>query len=189
MNTPAHLIFAATAFAQPDNRRRSLAALMGGFAPDFSLYALTAVSTLLLGIPAQTVFRELYYSPAWQQVFAIDNSFILWGVALTLSIWRRHDIWMVFCAAALLHLALDFPLHNHDARPHFWPLTDWVFISPFSYWDRAHHGDIVGWIEWAACAGCLFVLWRRFQGFVARVLIALGAVLQLLPTIIWRLIL
>ena len=166
-----------------------MAALFGGFAPDLSLYAMTGVATLVLGIPAERVFRELYYSPTWQQVFAVDNSFVLWGLGCALALWARSRVLTVFCAAALLHIALDFPFHNHDARPHFWPLTDWVFISPLSYWDPRHFGGVVGWIEWLACAVCLVVLWRRFHGVVARCLIGLGAALQLVPMILWRLVL
>ena len=53
--------------------------------------------------------------------------------------------------AALLHLAFDLPLHHSDARPHFWPLSDWVFRPPLSYWNPARHGDLVGAVEIGAC--------------------------------------
>ena len=91
----------------------------------------------------------------------------------------------VFCASALLHLAFDFPFHNDDARPHFWPLSDWVFESPLSYWDRAHHGTLVGAAEWIACAVCLVVLWIRFREPVARTMVASGMALQLAPVALW----
>ena len=134
MNTPAHLLIGAAAFGEKDRRGTTTAAMLGAFAPDLSLYLMVFVSLRVLGIPANTVFDELYYSDTWQQVFAIDNSFVLWGIALLLALWRRSAIWIAFTAAGILHLALDFPLHTHDARMHFWPLTDWKFESPVSYW-------------------------------------------------------
>ena len=30
---------------------------------------------------------------------------------------------------------------------HFWPITDWKFHSPVSYWDTGRGGDIVGLVE------------------------------------------
>jgi hypothetical protein len=185
VNTPAHVIFSAAAFARPDAPRRTVAAILGALAPDVSLYVMVSVSVFILGVPARTVFRDYYYSPEWQLVFAVDNSFILWGVALGIALWRRWTIAAIFCGSALLHLAFDFPLHNHDARMHFWPLTDWKFISPFSYWDGRHHGDLVGRIETGLCLILLLVLFRRFQDWIARVVIGLAAVAQLAPVVIW----
>ena len=47
----------------------------------------------------------------------------------------RSAVLIALFSAALVHLTLDFPLHNDDARAHFWPLTNWKFTSPVSYWD------------------------------------------------------
>ena len=188
MNTPAHLIFAAAAFARPGEKRANIAVLLGALAPDISLYVMAGVSLFILGIPARIVFDELYYSPAWQQVFAIDNSFVLWGFALAVALWAGSRVVTVFCAAALLHLAFDFPLHNHDARQHFWPITDWVFVSPFSYWDSHHHGALIGWIETLACFGLLVVLWLRFRERVTRGLIAGVGLFQLAPVVLWSML-
>lgn len=79
MNTPAHLLIGAAAFARPARGAVLWAAVLGSVLPDLSLYVMAGVSLHLLGIPPQVVFDELYFSPAWQTVFAIDNSFILWG--------------------------------------------------------------------------------------------------------------
>lgn len=77
MNTPAHLIFSAAAFAHPGAPRVDCAALMGALAPDLSLYLLTGVSIIILGVSAETVFRTYYYLPEWQQNFSVGNSFVL----------------------------------------------------------------------------------------------------------------
>lgn len=169
MNTPAHIIFAAAAFARPGQRRVTAAALAGGLAPDLSLYLLAGTSLYILGIPPRTVFGELYFSDAWQQVFAVDNSFLVWGVLLFVALRWKMPALTAFAGAGLLHLAFDLPLHNDDARRHFWPLTDWVFASPVSYWDDDHFGHVVGPIEVAACVALTALLFWRFRSLAARV--------------------
>ncbi len=186
MNTPAHLIMGAAAFGKPLDVRVTWCALGGAFMPDLSLYLMAGVSIFALDIPAERVFRELYYSDAWQQVFAIDNSFVLWGIALALALWFRAGWAIAMTGAALLHLAFDFPLHNHDARMHFWPLTDWKFYSPFSYWQSSRGGDVVGMIEIVIVAVLSVWLIRRFQDIWLRGVFVLLALLQVAPFFIWR---
>ncbi|SLN13661.1 hypothetical protein ROA7450_00207 [Roseovarius albus] len=185
MNTPAHLIFATAAFARPDEPRRTLAAVCGALAPDLSLYLMSFTALVVLGYSPQYVFDTLYFSRAWQQVFAIDNSFILWGLAFAICAFLKARNAMVFTASALLHLAFDFPLHHDDARAHFWPVSDWVFESPLSYWDPNHHGGAVGAIEIAVSLALCVVLLIRFQSFRSRALIGVLAMTQIMPLVLW----
>lgn len=189
MNTPAHIIFAAAAFARPGARARNLAALAGGFAPDVSLFLLIGWAKFVEGRTPEQIFRQDYVSALWQGIFRVDNSIPLWGLLLAAGLAARRGTLAVFAGAGLLHLAFDFPLHNSDARPHFWPLTDWVFRSPLSYWNPAHHGQIVGPVEIAVCVGLTILLWRRFHGPGARALIAVGLLAELAPGLIWPLLL
>ena len=94
----------------------------------------------------------------------------MWGALLGLAIWRRSAIGIAFAGAALLHIALDFPLHHDDGRPHFWPLTSWVFQSPFSYWDRRQGASMIAPLEGVICAALLVVIWRRYTSWVQRAL-------------------
>ena len=187
MNTPAHLLVAAAAFGKPGQTRVTAAAVLGAFAPDVSLYVMVAVSIWVLGIPAETVFRELYYSEAWQSVFAVDNSFVLWGIGFGLAFWRKSPVFIAFTGAALLHLALDFPLHTHDARQHFWPITDWVFESPVSYWDSRAHAGLVGPFALSVSFGCLAWIWTRFQSIWFKFFAGFLAAAELMASGIWRL--
>ena len=186
MNTPAHLLVGTAVFGKPEQTKVTGAALLGALAPDLSLYLMVAVSIWGLGIPADVVFRDLYYSDAWQSVFAIDNSFILWGIGLGVAIWLRQSVWIAFTGAALLHIALDFPLHTHDARQHFWPVTDWVFESPVSYWDNSAHANIVGPFALMISFGCAAWIWTRFKSIVIRGLAVVLALMELLSSGIWR---
>lgn len=83
---------------------------------------------------------------------------------------------LVFALSGLLHLAGDLPLHAEDAHRHLWPLSDWRFISPVSYWDPAHYGRIAAPIEALFAAGLIVLLWRRFAGLIPRLALGLAAV-------------
>ena len=162
MNTPAHLLLGAAVMGRKEAPRLMWAAMLGGLLPDLSLYLMGGVSIYVLGIPPMVVFRELYYSAPWQTVFAVDNSFFVWGALAGLAVWRRSGWGIALTGAAILHLCLDLPLHHDDGRAHFWPLTRWIFESPYSYWDTRHGAGWIGPAEaLVAAASALVILWRR----------------------------
>lgn len=161
MNTPAHLLIGAAVFGRPAKPSTIGAALIGALLPDVSLYLMAGFSLLVLQISPQIVFRELYYSDSWQMVFAIDNSFILWGALFGIAIWLKRSWAIALTGAAVLHLALDFPLHHDDGRSHFWPATWWVFESPLSYWDRQHGAQWIAPIEGILASIAVITLWVR----------------------------
>lgn len=189
MNTPAHLILGTAAFGRATRPGSFWAAFAGSLAPDLSLYLMAGWAIYVRGIPANRVFDELYFSDAWQSVFAIDNSFVLWAIVLAVAVACARPWLTVFSAAGLLHLACDFALHNEDARRQFWPVSDWVFRSPVSYWDPRRHGDLVGGLEMAMVAVLTVVLWRRFRGKAVRATIAAAAALELVPGLMFHFLL
>ena len=184
MNTPAHLIIGLAAFGKPGAPRVTAAALVGALIPDLSLYLL-AGGALGLGIPAERVFGELYFSDAWQTVFAIDNSVFVWGAVLALGLWAGRTWILALAGAGLLHLALDFPLHAGDGRAHFWPLSRWVFDSPVSYWDVRHHAGVIGPLEIALSLGLAVWLAMRFTGWKMRAGLAVLVAAELSVGGIW----
>ncbi len=180
MMTQTHLIFGLAAFGRPQNAKVTTAALIGSFIPDLSLYAMAGWHLRVLGTSPNVVFNELYFSEAWHSIFRIDNSIILWGIALGLAIMAKSKIAIALCGAAMLHLALDFPLHHDDGRAHFWPITSWIFESPVSYWDRNHFGHVVSPIEiLVSLVACVYAF-RKWVGIEMRVFIGLLAALQCL---------
>ncbi|MGI9389442.1 MAG: cobalamin biosynthesis protein CobQ [Boseongicola sp.] len=188
MNTPAHLLIGAAAFGKENQKGTTIAAILGALVPDLSLYVMVSVSIWILNIPPTIVFDELYFSDAWQRVFAIDNSFVIWASAFAVALWRRSAVFIAFTAAALLHLALDFPFHTEDARMHFWPVSDWVFESPISYWDRAAYAGVVGPFEVTASCGAAFLIWRRNEPKLILAFVALLLAAELLSSGIWQFI-
>lgn len=186
MNTPAHLIFGVAAFGRPDATRVTIAALFGAMLPDLSLYGLAGWELIIQGTRPNVVFGQMYYSEEWQRIFRIDNSFVLWGIACGIALMLKSRVLIALTGAVLLHLLLDFPLHNDDARAHFWPITDWKFISPVSYWDPQYYGHIVGPIEIGAVLICSLYVLKRFKDMVwVQIMAVAFALLQIAPMIAW----
>ncbi len=179
MNTPAHVLISGALFARPGNRKVTGAAFSGALLPDVSLYLMAGTALFLLDIPPNVVFGQLYFSPSWQTVFAIDNSFVIYGAIALVSWWRSSLTGLSFSGAALVHVLTDFLLHNDDARRHFYPVSDWVFHSPVSYWDSAHHAN------WAAPIGAVVAtlagvaVWRSFHDLRMRTVVLVMIAMEL----------
>lgn len=173
MNTPAHLLIGAAVMGRKSTRPVVWAAIAGALLPDLSLYLLAGSALYIFGIAPQVVFDELYFSDTWQTIFAIDNSFVIWGGLFAVALWRGAPWAIALTGAALLHLCFDFPLHHDDGRAHFWPLTGWVFESPLSYWDRDHGAMWLAPVEAVAASLAAITLWQRRFGWGLLVLITL----------------
>ena len=74
-----------------------------------------------------------------------------------------------------LHAAADLLVHADDAHRHLWPLSDWRFASPVSYWDPRHHGAWFAPVECVAALAMLAAV-RRRAGRRTRVALAALAV-------------
>ena len=185
MNTPAHLTFGLAAFGRPGAAAITGAALLGALLPDLSLYLLAGWELAIRGTDPEVVFREMYYSDAWQGIFAVDNSIPLWGLVLALGLALRRGWVVALAGAALLHLVFDLALHHDDARRHFWPLSDWVFVSPVSYWDPAHHGRLAGILEIASVVALTAFVWRRFREAWVRIAAVVLMLAEAAPLFMW----
>ena len=89
----------AVLFAKPEQRKVTAAALLGGFIPDFSLYFMFFWHQFILGTPTKTIFDKLYFSDYWQKIFALDNSFIVWGIFLGLALFLKSG-WAIAMSGA-----------------------------------------------------------------------------------------
>ncbi|MEM7526864.1 MAG: cobalamin biosynthesis protein CobQ [Pseudomonadota bacterium] len=172
MNTATHLVVAGAALARPGRPGRNLAVVLGALLPDIWIFGFWAYYRAQ-GVPEWRLWRELYWQEPWQTVGAIANSAPLAVACFVAGLILRRRWLMVLAGAMLLHLALDFPVHADDAHRHLWPLLDWRFHSPLSYWDVRHHADIVIWVEAAITIACLAVLARRFDAWPVRAALAL----------------
>lgn len=179
MNTIAHMLIASAALSRQDAPTRNWAVLSGALIPDASMFVFFAWSRLQ-GWSGDETWNVQYWTEPWQTIGAVSNSLVLFGALLVVALWRHWKLWVALALAALLHIALDFPLRADDAHQHFWPITDWRFFSPISYWDPAQNGLVGGAIETVCALLATAVLWRRFTRLRWRVLFAALAVLQLI---------
>ncbi len=146
MNTPSHSILNLAVLGRAQQTARTWPILIGSWLPDAALFGFYAWAKLS-GFTEQAIWGDLYYSPFWQDVFAIGNSIPLALLGCGIAAWRKWPQATVLFASMLLHHAEDLPFHNEDAHRHFWPLTDFRFVSPMSYWDTDHMGAYGALIE------------------------------------------
>ena len=179
MNSPTHILLGAAVFGRPDKRKVNTAAVLGAFLPDLSLYAMAGYSLFVVGNSPGYVFGTQYFSSEWQDVFKLDNSVFVWGLFLAVGMAFARPWLVAFSGSGLLHIATDFPLHNDDARQHFWPLSDWVFESPISYWDSTRFGNTVALIETGLCIFLMALLLIRFKSVASRSMIVVCGLPQL----------
>ncbi len=170
MNTPGHAVLNLTLLGRDDDRALDLAVVAGALVPDLPMVGFYAWTRLVQGLPEAVIWSDAYFRPGWQAFFDTFNSapFVL------LLLWVAHRAdWSrtrAFCLSMLLHFALDLPLHHSDGHRHFFPLSDFRFESPVSYWDPGHFGNVIGVLEIALVLGLtIFVLWPRFRSWPWRV--------------------
>lgn len=172
MNTQTHILVSAALFAQPGATGRNIAAVAGAVVPDVSIYAMYGWAKFT-GASEFEIWREIHFSPFWQDFAAATNSIPIYGALFLIGLVTLWPVVSVFALSCLVHIALDFPFHHSDAHRNFWPLSDWRFESPVSYWDPALWGYWVSLGEAVLGIVLVIVLWRRFQApWIRAILIA-----------------
>ena len=165
MNTQTHLLLASAVLTKRGSKARNVAILLGAFLPDLPVFALFGIAKLM-GFTDHQIFGDFYFREEMRNLMGLFNSFFVAALIAGIG-WLFKDRWfgwpMVFFAAAMtIHAASDLPVHVDDGHRHFWPFSSFVYSSPFSYWDGAHHGGIVSLIEAALGIVCAVVVWGRF---------------------------
>ena len=161
MNTPAHAVVNLLLLSQRPSHRKTAAIVSGALIPDLVIILFYAWHSLL-GTAENQIWSVEYYRPHWQTWIDSFNSIPLIVLAMLLCWKTGRNWWLVLLASMLLHAIGDLPLHHHDAHRHFFPLLDWRFASPVSYWDPAFHGNWAGLIE-AVCvlAASIYLYFRH----------------------------
>ena len=138
------------------------------------------------GISDRAIFGELYWQPWWQITNGIAHSLLLWPIlaffclvarSKSMSVWQSQDRWTlgaIFASSASLHALIDFLCHREDAHMSFWPLTNWKFISPVSYYDSQHFGREFGLFEATLGLVMAIILFRQFKHWIVRGLLAVA---------------
>ena len=172
--------------------------VVGALLPDISLFVMFGYAQLT-GVPNEIIWSEMYYSDFWQNLGGITNSapiFLSTALLAWYAINKQRSAkellsksgvstaathiksnwgfgFLAVSLAALLHVAMDLPLHHDDGHPHFWPFSDWIFASPVSYWDSTHYAKF--WVPIECLLGLTLsvLLWKKAKQWWTRGLVIL----------------
>lgn len=172
VNTPTHVMLSVAALtrrSRPDQPSHLTPAVIGALLPDAPMYVFFAVERLVLGSSDRDIWNERYFLPAWQDFFDLFNSVPLVAIGMVVA-WRlRRPAWMILFWSMMLHIACDFPLHHDDGHRHLWPLMDWRFDSPVSYWDPRHFGRPVAIAETGLLFSCYVIAMVKHRRWIIRI--------------------
>ena len=191
MNSPTHSLLALALLSKRGETKQNWAVLIGSFIPDAVIYIWAPWQSLVNGVSGEEMWRELYFQPSMQNMIAVVNSIPIYAALAILGFVMWAKLWgkllLFFALAALIHMATDLPVHGHDAYRHFWPLSDWRFYSPFSYYERDLHSGWVSAVETLIALVSIVVLWKRFPRLWVRIILSIFAILYILLRVVMQL--
>lgn len=147
MNTPAHAIFNLALLSRKQQPQWNPLIIWGALIPDLAMFGFYFWLKTVIDVPESQIWRTEYYRPSWQLLFDFFNSIPLALIGMGVMIYAKRTGIALLFASILLHCLEDLPVHHDDAHRHFWPLSNFRFESPVSYWDPSHYGDIVSRLE------------------------------------------
>ncbi len=206
MNSQTHMLMGAVLFGRPVPRL-AWAAAAGGVAPDFPMYVIIAGLRMFGYPMREIFDRLYWsdwwqIANAFGHSFLLWGGLVAGSMAILSRHRSAHtsvaptaptgrvdeeapavrlkplaSLVLAVSASALLHSAIDFLVHRDDGHMHFWPLTEWRFQSPVSYWDPAHGGNWFGLFEAAVGIVLIVVLFRRYRSRRVRAMLGLALAL------------
>ncbi|MGA9380551.1 MAG: hypothetical protein WBV73_17445, partial [Phormidium sp.] len=147
MNTPSHAIINLFLLGKESLPQANLSIFLGAILPDIPIFLFYGWAKLIARQSEKQIWSKTYYQPFWQNVVAIFHSFPLALAGWLISGYFKWENLEILFISLVLHSLGDLPVHNDDAHRHFFPFSNYRFVSPISYWDRKHHGAIVSLVE------------------------------------------
>ena len=176
MNTNTHIVLGLALLGRKPEARLLAAIIVGAILPDLAMFGFYLYHKLFLGTSESVIWGVEYFKPVWQNIFDLFNSIPLIIIGAVIA-WRMKWQATLYCfLAMLIHVLTDLPVHHDDAHRHFYPFTNWRFISPISYWDSNHYGHYFSVIEcvFAFCA-LSWMLFKRYRSWwIKSLLLLLG---------------
>lgn len=185
MNTPSHVILNLALLGRRSQSHSPI--FWGALLPDLGMFGFYGWAKLVAKLDEATIWSEVYYQPGWQTFFDIGNSIplALLVIAIALGLRRRRQSWqamadgvILLATSVIFHCLADLPLHVDDGHRHLWPLSNFRFESPVSYWDPNHHGVVMALVELLLVLGASVWVWRLLRSRWAKVLLMVSNVLM-----------
>ena len=169
MVTQSHVVLNIAFLSKRDKPFLHCYAFIGAILPDLPMFVFFAVETFIRKTPQRELWGSRYFMEAWQTFFDLFNAIPLILIILGIGYYLLNsEKIVVFAWSLLLHCCFDFVTHHDDGHHHFFPLSDFVFESPISYWDGDHYGDIVAPIERLMMLAASIYLFPRLKTRLAR---------------------
>lgn len=179
MNTPTHMIVSyALLRSRAKKKLDAFWIILGGLLPDLMIFVLFFYA-LLFDVPMREVWDVLYFTDFWQNLIDCFNSIPITIVFVLIAVAIKWQGGILLGASLFIHILGDIFLHNDDAHRHFFPLSDYKFISPVSYWDPDHLSWLGMIIEYGVLGIALYFLWPHLRTFYAKVPIVLYGIFLL----------
>lgn len=179
MNTPSHAILNLFLLGKKSLPQANFPILIGAILPDIPIFVLYGWAKLIARLPERQIWTETYYQPFWQNIVATFHSIPLAVLVSAIAYKLGWEKIQILSISLVLHSLLDFPVHNDDAHRHFFPFSNYRFISPISYWDRKHYGGIVSLIELLLVLLASYPVFNLLQSWFGKGLLILTDVVYL----------
>ena len=101
--------------------------------PDLPIAVLYLDARFRRRLPSERIWAEVYQERFWQDLIHGLHSFPLALLGCAVAVALGSQAWFAAFASLLFHALLDFPIHAQDAHRHFFPFSQFRFISPLSY--------------------------------------------------------
>ncbi|MEM9244230.1 MAG: hypothetical protein AAGA67_00600 [Cyanobacteria bacterium P01_F01_bin.153] len=173
MNTQGHGVVNVAALGAIAGQELWLPILAGALLPDIPIFIFYAWTKGVEKLPDRTIWQEAYYRPFWQAAVALGHSIPLAGAIAIVGQIIGEPVLVWIGISSILHSLEDLPVHNHDAHRHFFPISNYRFISPFSYWDPRHYGRWVSLAEWGLVLISSAFLWSNVSSWAGRLVLIL----------------
>lgn len=169
MNTPSHATINVAVLSQISPMAGAIA--FGAILPDLPIFGFYVWAKWSARLPERKIWSEAYYYPVVQDIVAFFHSIPLAVLGWSIAFWMGWDLAQVVCLSCVLHSLCDLPVHNSDAHRHFFPLTDYRFISPVSYWDPNHYGSIAAAVELGLVLAATVWVFPRTEFWLVQILL------------------
>jgi hypothetical protein len=118
-----------------------------------------------------------------QNIVALFHSIPLAGIGWLIAYYLGWPSVQILFLSIILHSLGDLPVHNDDAHRHFFPFSNYRFISPISYWDRKHYGSIVSLVEMLLVLLSTYRVFGLVNCYVGKILLILVNGFYLMGTV------
>jgi len=175
MNTPAHAVTSLLVLGQKERPTWVWPAIIGSVLPDAPMFVFYAFLKAI-GTDERYIWSTAYYDPAWQAFFDLFNSLPLMLIILAIAYYFKKGWIMALMISMAIHVMGDLPFHYDDGHRHFFPFSDWRYMSPISYWDPAHYGNIFMPLEilCAVSASIYMIVKRKLRSLNIALYVILG---------------